>query len=31
MRRLKHSAALAFLPLLVLAGACVTMPLLDPR
>jgi peptidoglycan LD-endopeptidase LytH len=31
MRRLKHLAALGFLPLLVLAGACVTMPLLDPR
>jgi peptidoglycan LD-endopeptidase LytH len=31
VRRLKHSAALGFLPLLVLAGACVTVPLLDPR
>ena len=31
MRCLKHFTALGFLPLLLLAGACVSMPLLDPR
>ena len=31
MKCLKHLAALGFLPLLVLAGACATVPLLDPR
>lgn len=31
MRSLKHLAVLGFLPLLLLAGACATMPLLDPR
>jgi peptidoglycan LD-endopeptidase LytH len=31
MRSLKHSARLGFLSLLVLASACATMPLLDPR
>jgi hypothetical protein len=31
MRRLKYFALLGFLPLLILAGACATMSLLDPR
>lgn len=31
MKRLKHLAILGVLPLLVLAGACATVPLLDPR